>query len=1042
MKTMKKFLVVLVLLLLVSSVTVVAVLASDPTPGNLNVAGQYMSNINSATNPTDKMAAIVAYDEYMESHTFPTDPVSELNYNIIVESATAAKLAFTKENIETIRSNAGYLAADDLESIKNANVAAANYKNLLGSFETLYFLKDSEEYLSFAKEYEAKMAKIKEVYDARIAENYTAGFGEYEYPVAQNFDFEASDTGVVTQLTHKNFEKTTEETFAYEYKQVFGGGASGSMGYYYEKTTARSGDPYTTISNLSAGSYPGFVLEFDYYHVPGAKLQLSRGSIDINGNKSQTTEYGTFTTESYTPGSSQFSSKYSKVTPEGGVLVENSWNRIAIALNAETGVFNAYVNYQFVAEFMWTKPGEPAGFEPAQVRFKYQGNEMRLDNVMVYYGTQPRILDRFETMADDERFLMYSEVISDTSESFENRDGAYEWMSQNVGFFYDEFNEEYAYGISEQLKAAVDKYLAFDYAEMKLVDHVTGANNEQYNFETRLAYYDDAADYIGILGYIKYELVDDVNVAVPNIDKIGSHRTAVIAAVESFIQIDRNAIWNGYLDANMEGLKAIYNELLAIDDTTFDTITSRNSAIAKYETYISTVTTEKLPQGKELADMTIAVERAKAKVAFDLAVESVKNALSSFNNAPTYEAQRKWADRIEGLLYVDGVYIFADMTLLVELEGMKSDYDSMADKIAEKTNENNSKKVVVGVRTYKEYILNIFNEEIKAQTPVGELPSLVKISEITSDMVLDYILEEKAAAEAVEDGAAPAWDYVRNYSSLAARAEKEGYDESYDGVLEAIEFNREIYAYFYDLLQEEHVAHLTETLSRYESAQTYVDKLGICTYIDNYIAAQDIDTSREAIVALIARVAEIRASLNSENGVPSDAEVEYLEALKANTSLFIAAVDGMVAARDQGYTALYEAWQKAVKYYYFMEITSDDVKAAIAEYTVLESQLFDWQENCDLFIEAVNVWNTETDLTKDQTYSALATAYAFKEFTNSTYPGMAEALRTYEAAYTAYNAPIQTVNGEVMETTNFVFAAREPYSALDAIAKFFEKLFA
>ena len=1041
MKTMKKLLVALVALLLVSSVTVIAVLASDPTPGSLSVAGQYMSNIDSATNPTDKMAAIQAYDEYMQTHTFPDDPVSELNYNIIVENATQAKLAFTQENIGTIKSNVGYRAADATDDPASVNAAVANYEQLIGYIDTLYFMRDSETYLNFKKEFDEKIAKIKALYDARIAEFYTANFGEYEYPVAVEYDFELSSTGTVKRLGHANFGNANAAAFEYDYKQVFGGGANGSMGYYYEKTTNRSGDPYANISGLTAGSYPGFVLEFDYYHVPGAKIQLSRGTVSINGNSSSNTEFGTFSSTSYAPGYSVYANRGSTVTPEGGVLVENSWNRIAIALNVETGVFSAYANYKFIADFMWTKPGEPVNFVPESVRFKYQGNEMRLDNVTVYYGTQPRILDRFETMADDERFLMYSEVIADTNETFENRDGAYNWMSQNLGFFYDEFNEEYAFGISAALKEAVDKFLAFDYSEMKIVDHVSRAVDTDLDYETRISIYDNVAKYIEALGYVTYEIQDEQKVSKPDEEKIGKDRTTVIEAVAQFLTIDRAQLWAEYLEANTAGLKELYEELVAIDDKTFDTITDRNNKIAAIESYINTVTTDKLTQGKELTDMLNAVEKAKAKIEFDRTVETVRNALASFAGAPTYEAQKKWADRIESLLYVDGVYIFEDLSLLTELKTMKADYENMSVKISEKTKENNAKKIVTGVRMYKEYILSIFNEQIKAQTPVGELPSLMKLSELTSDMVFDYILDEKAAVEAGELTEAVAWEYVRTYSMIAARAHKEGYDETYDGVEAAVAFNNEIYGYYYSILQVEHVAHLTETLSRYENAQTYVDKLGICTYIENYIATQDMDRTREDVSVLLARVGEIRESLTAQDGIPSDVEVEYLEALKANTSLFVAAVDAMIAARDQGYTALYDAWQEALKYYYFMEITSDEVKAAIAKYAVLEKQLLDWQANCDLFISAVSVWNTEEKLTKDQTYSALATAYAIKEFTNSTYPGMAQALATYEAVYAEYNAPIQTVNAEMLETTDFVFAARKPYKALDAIAKFFEKLF-
>ena len=939
MKTMKKLLVVLVALLLISSATVVAVFASDPTPGNLSVAGQYMSNITAATSATEKIAAIRAYDEYMDSHTFPTDSVSVLNYEIIVENATAAKVEFTKENIQRIKENVGYQAADDPAK---ETLAVANYENLMIAIENLYFMTESEEYRTFKAEFDEKMAKIKLLYDARIEADYTASFGEYEYPMANEYNFEPSEAGVVTQLTHGNLDKADPTKFKSEYRVEYGEGANGSMGYYYEQTLSRVGDPYPSVSGLASGSYPGFVIEFDYYHVPGATLSLSRGSISINGTTSTTTEYGAFTTTKYQPGYSGFSGgKPAAVEPAGGVLAENSWNRIAIALDAQTGTFKAYANYKFLASFMWTKPGEGVEFTPSSMRFKYSGNEMRLDNIRIYYGTQPRILDRFEKMTTEERFLMYSEVILDKTESFENRDGAYSWMNQNIGFFYDEFNETYVEGISDELKAAVDILLAFDYVEMKVTDHVGKVLDAQLPYEARLLAYDEIATYLESLDFIIYEMVDEVRVGKANVDKIGKDRVNVIKGVEDFLTVNRLDLWNAFLDENMQGLKAIYDAFCAIADNTFDTIDERNSKINEFSNYIITVTEEKLPQGKEMTDMLNAIEAAKLKIEFDNTVQTVRNALSSFATAPTFEAQKKWADRVESMIYIDGVSIFSDMTALKELAVMKTDYDSMATKMQEKTSENNAKKIVLGVRLYKEYIVNIFNEQIKAQTPVGELPKLMKLYELTSDKVFEYILKEKADEEAGLIAEATAWEYVRSYSLTVARAVKEGYNTAYEGVDEALAFNEKIYAYFYNLLQEEHIQHLTETLARYETAQTYVDKLGVCTYIENYIATQDIDTTRADVIVFIERVAEIRESLTAQNGTPSDVEVEYLEALKANTTLFIAAVNEMLDARDQGYQALYDAWQEALKYYYFMEITSNEVKAAIAEYVVLEQQLLD-----------------------------------------------------------------------------------------------------
>ena len=124
-----------------------------------------------------------------------------------------------------------------------------------------------------------------------------------------------------------------------------------------------------------------------------------------------------------------------------------------------------------------------------------------------------------------------------------------------------------------------------------------------------------------------------------------------------------------------------------------------------------------------------------------------------------------------------------------------------------------------------------------------------------------------------------------------------------------------------------------------------------------------------------------------------------------------------------------------------MEINSDEVKEAIAEYAVFERQLIDWQTNSDLFIETVNALKTEEASTKAGLYRILAKACAIKPLTNETYEGVSEALALYNAKYAEYMDVASKVNAEVEQTVTLALAEREIYTVLGVISKFFAKVF-
>lgn len=1037
MKTTKKLLLALVALLIVSSVTMAVVFANELPVGDLSEAGVLMGKIGSATTAADKVAAIEAFDAYMAEHSFPDDAISQLNYTIIVENATAEKLKFTEENIALIKTSDAYLTMLDPTQL---DAAVAHLATVEGQFNNLYFDKTTDAYQDFAAECETALAAARAEYNKRIEANYSAPFGEYELSVVRKLTFEPDANGAFEQLSMKGGPNMVTE-----YRND-GLGSQGSSGYYFEKTPERSGDPFATLEGLSAGTQVGFVVEFDYYYVPSSVLQLSRGTCSINGTNSTTTEWGTFDGSTFKPGYANGVSAPAAVSCK---LVPNAYNRIAYAFVKETGTFKVYANYKYLTSFKWTAPGVPVDFTPAQMRFKYRCGAdaygMRLDNMIVYYGTTPRVLDRFEKMSVEERFIMSSEVITDATQTFEDRESAYMWMQENLTQFYD--GSDYVFGISVEAKAAVDAFLATNYAGMKILDHMATIKNSS-DHEFRLERYDDLATYLDNMEYIIAQSVDGVVKRVPNVEVIGSENTDVITAVEEFIAIKRSDIETAFLTANLDGLKKLYEAFTAIDAKKLDTVQQRQSKIVEIEGYIASVGSDKILAGAEYDTILNALEEAKAKLVFDNAVKSLSDSLNSFSNAPTIDAQIKWASRVEALVTLeDGTSIFADLEKVDVLAQLKTKYDNMSVEMEKTIKTDNAKKIILCTDFYREYVANKLNEKLAAETPEGEtFTPWTKDSVMAAD-VLEFVVADYEAFLAGTKEEAADWAYVRKYCVISQRAVAEGYQEDYSGLTMSLPFHETIYSYYYELIQNEHLDELNKMLVKYDEAKTYVDKRGACAYIVNYIEKNGVNKTREEAAPLVAKLAEIYEELNlDENGDPiegevSSAETEYLEALKANTTIFIEAVDAMVAAENAGYQALYEAWQAAMEYYYFMEINSDEVKEAIAKYAVYERTLIDWQTNSDLFIETVNALNTEEASTKAGMYAILAKACALKPYTNDTYEGMSEALALYNAKYSEYTGYANAINAEVEQTVTIAIAEREIFTVLGVIAKYFAKIF-
>jgi hypothetical protein len=152
------------------------------------------------------------------------------------------------------------------------------------------------------------------------------------------------------------------------------------------------------------------------------------------------------------------------------------------------------------------------------------------------------------------------------------------------------------------------------------------------------------------------------------------------------------------------------------------------------------------------------------------------------------------------------------------------------------------------------------------------------------------------------------------------------YTTEYPGWDDAFEAYQLINAYFYEKLQQFHLSEVTKVLDEFPKSDTYVSKLGICRFVRNYLAASDVDYTHPEIIAMVTRL-EIY-----ENEVEI-LEEEYAAVLEQNTKEFINCVKQMNSTRD--YSELKAILEASLDYYYSMNVTSEEAKAALADFELL-----------------------------------------------------------------------------------------------------------
>ncbi len=249
------------------------------------------------------------------------------------------------------------------------------------------------------------------------------------------------------------------------------------------------------------------------------------------------------------------------------------------------------------------------------------------------------------------------------------------------------------------------------------------------------------------------------------------------------------------------------------------------------------------------------------------------------------------------------------------------------------------------------------------------------------------------------------------------------YDDDYNNVDSALEIYRLLDEMLYDLLQTSYYDHLEAQMARYKETNSYIERAGICTYMENYIAENSVDLTSQRGTLINYALAAYKEELVTYKS-------EYESILEANTKIFISIVDRMQAYTE--YKDLKPLYQDAIdNYYYNMNVDSEAAKNAIAIFAIYEDMINEWELSSNLFMNYAESLNSRRPA---QIYRALVNCAKYVDGVNSDIDGVADMLELYNETLAEYNATIEATNGEISAAIDIACSVRTNSVAATVLA--------
>ena len=504
---------------------------------------------------------------------------------------------------------------------------------------------------------------------------------------------------------------------------------------------------------------------------------------------------------------------------------------------------------------------------------------------------------------------------------------------------------------------------------------------------------------------------------VPTVEYGNPNYQALVDAVNLFLSYDKDekinesdeigkltALVNAVKQANADEFIAFVNRVGDVNRSLSNTA-EREAKINMADEFLTSVGTM---INRTDANYTNAIERLKVyrqQVTADINANSFVSNMTIFMRSVEYGAT---VDRLEAHYNKVKTYYEAGVTVPSEIQATDS------------TGYNNLVKALA----------NYLGSD--TQSSAEELIAIARKDE-NSVRFINIINLIKVKSTGSWQGDVDANNEVENlwYRAFSILRDQP-YNPEYEGFAAAEVVYDSANEFFYAKLQKEFIADIKAKLDTYNSAEnSYIDKAGICTYVDLYIAEnqKDFDPDNAELKREIERNETYKAQLPIIEG-------DYKNLLTQNTTKFVNTMKK--AAEYVSYADLKPLYDEATEYYYSMDLVGDDINAYLESYELLRQKMNTIESSCDTFIYCANELKTETD--RDVVFALLSEAKSCMAGLDDSYEGIGAAKAAYNDAYAKYTANAESINSQLEETLNVAASVRGNWD-FDAIVSFVKNLF-
>ena len=449
MLNFRKIALAAIALILAVIFAVLAFAESDEYTGTVEEASEKLTAVQSAATLGDKLSAMAELNEYLTAA--PVDPETS-GYSDFIDKVYSERLGIAKWLLSL-------LATEDINTAHNAILI----RRLSAFLRENQIPESTVGYSDFENELQEKL----EAHNCEVAKNRkeiyeSAVRSDYLEEIYFRDDFDSS--------AEKSIFEVRSDIDKADGSKNFAGKEDADGNRYFtirHNTKINAKDTHVAVGNTRYDFSAGFVMEFDF---------TTFGELPADEIRADHDQY------EYPDGEKKFMCFFAiqpngDITADGEgkqVLLENAvvrgeWMHISMVFTPDFYV-NLYVDYELVGTYY---VGHNDYISPVYtVRIgtamgSYTG-EFSIDNFALYRGTLPRELDYVtEESSKEEWFLLYTSILPDTASRPMLVKQAYDEASKMLSEFYDVNSREYLTE-DEELKSAVDVYLAFNYSEFLL----------------------------------------------------------------------------------------------------------------------------------------------------------------------------------------------------------------------------------------------------------------------------------------------------------------------------------------------------------------------------------------------------------------------------------------------------------------------------------------------------------------------------------------------------------------------------------------------